>query len=111
MANSYKVSWDGKRVLSAVESAKVSALSSIGDIVVDRAKSKAPVDTGKLQDSIRKDMLRDDYVIISANTDYAQYVEYGTSKQAAQPYMRPAVTENSDVLVSTIRNILASALK
>lgn len=30
---------------------------------------------------------------VSAQTDYAVYVEFGTKKDAAQPYMRPATNQ------------------
>jgi HK97 gp10 family phage protein len=49
-----------------------------------------PVDTGALRASIRVavDGL---HVVITAAKEYAMFVEFGTIKQRAQPYMRPAV--------------------
>lgn len=58
------------------------------DIETD-AKALAPVDTGNLKNSISSD-IRALAADISATTEYAGYVEYGTSKMAPQPYMGPA---------------------
>lgn len=49
-----------------------------------------PIDTGELISSI--DGFTDgESVEVYADADYAQYVEYGTSKMEAQPYFRPAI--------------------
>jgi HK97 gp10 family phage protein len=29
-------------------------------------------------------------LVVGSNVDYAPFVEFGTSRQAAQPYLRPA---------------------
>lgn len=54
------------------------------------AKAEAPVDTNFLRDSfkVREKPLRR---IIRATAEYAAYVEFGTSRQAAQPYFTPAI--------------------
>ena len=45
--------------------------------------------------------------IIGSSCEYAPYVELGTSKMAAQPYLNPALEINKD----NIREIFAAALK
>lgn len=57
------------------------------------AKILAPVDTGALKASIGSD-IRQLEAEISATTDYAVYVEHGTSRMAAQPYMGPSFDRN-----------------
>ena len=62
-------------------------------IVQAQAKALAPKDTGALIQSIGVDKaLGGTSATASVATDkeYAAYQEYGTSKMAAQPYMRPA---------------------
>jgi len=49
-----------------------------------------PVDTGRLRASIRLE-IEGNTIRMSANTDYAEFVEFGTVKMRAQPYMRPAL--------------------
>lgn len=60
------------------------------DTFFDIAYDLCPVDTGELISSI--DGSTDgERVEVYADADYAQYVEYGTSKMEAQPYFRPAI--------------------
>lgn len=60
------------------------------DNFFDIAYDLCPVDTGELISSI--DGFTDgERVEVYADADYAQYVEYGTSKMEAQPYFRPAL--------------------
>lgn len=56
------------------------------------AKDLVPVDTGALRKSITLESKQSQATILSP-LDYAAAVEYGTSRQAAQPYMRPAAEE------------------
>lgn len=66
-------------------------------LLMDTAKSIVPVDTGRLRDSIDYQVTEDAQQItwiISPHTEYAEFVELGTYRQAAQPYMRPAWDEN-----------------
>jgi HK97 gp10 family phage protein len=58
------------------------------------AKKLAPVDTGRLRASITHALGRDSqsiYCDVGTDVEYAPYVEFGTSTQAAQPYLRPAL--------------------
>jgi HK97 gp10 family phage protein len=85
-------------------------------VVLQEAQSLCPVDTGELRDSLRSEAIQDDGSritgAVSANTDYAAYVEFGTGKRGAaspgagsgpysptwpgmpaQPYLRPALDQ------------------
>jgi HK97 gp10 family phage protein len=56
------------------------------------AKTRAPVDTGNLRASIRHKMSGDSLsAMVYTNVYYAPDVEFGTSKQRAQPYLIPAL--------------------
>lgn len=66
------------------------ALEKIGMVGEAYAKEECPVDTGTLRDSISH-VVDDNTAIIGTNVEYAPYVELGTSKMDAQPYLRPAV--------------------
>lgn len=69
------------------------AAAETAEAIRQRAKNLAPVDTGKLRDSIRTDKVGPDQYEVGPGdeVEYAMYVEYGTSRTPAQPYMRPAV--------------------
>lgn len=61
----------------------------VATAIAKKARELVPVDTGDLRNSIhvQNDKLGS---IVIAGTDHAAAVEYGTIKQEAQPYMRPA---------------------
>ena len=66
------------------------------DAFFDIAYDLCPVDTGELISSI--DGFTDgESVEVYADADYAQYVEYGTSKMDEQPYFRPALAAAFEV--------------
>jgi len=85
--------------------AEVGALASVamGKIAHDieaRAKLKAPVDTGNLQNSIQAKQLGANSWRIEAAAEYAAYVEYPTVHTGAQPFMRPAIEEVRAILAA-----------
>lgn len=57
--------------------------------VVEEARRLVPVRTGHLKSTIVR-VKRDSHFYVYALAHYALYVEYGTRKMAAQPYLRPA---------------------
>lgn len=68
-------------------------LEMIGQQCETYAALLCPVDTGRLQGSITHALSIEGEVHVmnvSANTEYAAYVELGTLYMPARPYMRPA---------------------
>ena len=65
--------------------------------VVRKAKQLVPVDTGALRASIRISSTTEaanlglSGATVEVGQPYASFVEYGTSRMAPQPFMRPAV--------------------
>lgn len=55
------------------------------------AKSRAPVDTGFLRNSILASMVSTDHWRVAVGAHYGIYVEYGTRHTRAQPYFIPAI--------------------
>lgn len=68
------------------------AFQACMDTFMDIATSLVPIDTGFLHDSIGVSFLGDG-VAFYAMADYAQYVEFGTSRMDAQEYFTPALEE------------------
>ncbi len=63
-------------------------------IVTRRAKSYAPVDTGRLRSSITSEMGQEGTEIvgrIGTNVHYAPHLEFGTRYMRACPFLRPAL--------------------
>jgi HK97 gp10 family phage protein len=77
-------------------------LDPVGADMVDLARSIVPVDTGALRESIyhRPAGLELEF---GAAMDYASYVEFGTSRMRAQPYMRPSLDAFQQRLLDAIR--------
>ncbi len=77
-------------------------------IVETYAKILVPVDTGTLKSSIMVDEVTPRQAIIGPHTDYAEHVEFGTSRMEAQPYMRPALDEHENEIVQAVSNTVAA---
>jgi len=82
------------------------ALYASGLSLEAHAKRLCPVRTGTLRASLHTVQLRWDLVEVRDGVIYGKWVEYGTSKMAAQPYMRPAIYSSAPER----RAILAEAL-
>lgn len=72
--------------------------AQLGPRIQQNAKRAVPVDTGDLKDSIVVQVETGDRPVLQVGVDsdihavdYGRYVEEGTSRMAAQPYLRPAV--------------------
>ena len=77
-------------------------------IVETHSKILCPVDTGFLRNSITVDEVTPVQAIIAPHTDYAEHVEFGTSRMEAQPYMRPALDEHENEIVQAVRDTVAA---
>lgn len=83
------------QVVDGIDSAIGVALEKIGLSAENYAARKCPVDTGNLRGSITHEVdAGDNAVYIGTNVEYAPYVELGTSRQKAQPFLRPAASEH-----------------
>ena len=71
-------------------------------IVETHAKVYCPVDTGTLRNSIMVDEVTPDRAVIAPHADYAEHVEFGTSRMAAQPYMRPALDQHEGDILAAV---------
>jgi len=73
------------------------------------AKRRCPVDTGALRNSITVDFYGDMSAQIGPHMPYAQYVEFGTRKMRAQPYLFPAYEEEKPRLMEGIEKAIKEA--
>lgn len=83
------------------------ALEVCGQSWENHAKVYAPVDTGRLRNSIEHHPEGDDTMVIQTNVEYAIYQEMGTSRQSGTPFLKPA-GENH---VAEYKNIIEQMLK
>ena len=83
------------------------ALEEIGLAAEGYAKRACPVVTSNLRDSITHVVEgSEDAVYVGTDVEYAPYVEMGTSRMAAQPFLRPAATEHDRAYRSILRRNL-----
>ena len=76
-------------------------VSDVATYVVQQAQSYAPIgETGQLHDNISFQMTGDAEATIICDVPYAEYVEYGTSKMAARPFMTPALEDGQALIDS-----------
>nr|DAL91240.1 MAG TPA: putative tail component [Caudoviricetes sp.] len=108
MAGDVTVKQDNtEQVIDGIDSAIGVALEKIGLLAENYAAKKCPVDTGNLRASITHEVdAGDNAVYIGTNVEYAPYVELGTSRQKAQPFLRPAASEHG----AQYRQVLKKAL-
>lgn len=60
-----------------------------------KAKKYAPVDTGQLRRSIVSDC-NENKGEVNVGVEYGDFVEHGTRKMTAQPYLKPAINEQQE---------------
>lgn len=96
---------DEAKVMSTVACRQ--ALNMWGQAFENHAKDYAPVDTGRLQNSIKHERVDDETEAVQTNVEYAVYQEMGTSRQKGTPFMRPAGMNH----LAEYKKIIESALK
>ena len=96
-------------LLKAFDSKTEKALETIGLVAEGYAKRMCPVDTGNLRNSISHAVDKsDNSAVIGTNVKYGPFVELGTSKQSAQPYLRPAAQDHASEFKYIVETIMKS---
>lgn len=84
---------------------------AIGEFVTAEAKDRSPYDTGLLESSIDYDDSEKNVVRIGTPVEYGKYQEFGTKYFAAQPYLQPAVYQNTEKILKIAAEIGGRKLK
>lgn len=82
------------RALGKIQLDTEADLQRLAIRVQNEGRKLAAVDTGRMRSSIQHVMGRDStgpWADVGTNVVYAPFVEFGTSRSAAQPFMRPAL--------------------
>lgn len=78
------------------------------------AKKRSPVDTGRLRGSIThkfNESMGGIEANIGTNVEYANFVEYGTRKMAARPFLNPAFDAETQGLEDRIERAIRAAFR
>jgi len=101
------------RILNILRVNKLAALHEAGKFGVSKMDEYVPVDTGYLKSRndyrIRGGMI-DRYLELINQSHYSGYVEMGTRRMKARPFMRPALYNHVDALTNIVGRNLAHGL-
>ncbi len=112
-----KVQWKGmaeaigKLSGNGVKEAIGTALKNNAEEIKRNAKSKAPRDTGFMAENINTSYSGDTKAEIKSPATYSGYVEFGTRKMSAQPFMRPALEQQRDKMQKDFRDAIRKGFK
>lgn len=91
----------------------VKAVQKTAADITATAKSKAPVDTGNLKNSIGYNFGMSGgeiYAEIGPTAEYGIYQEFGTSKMAPQPFLTPAFDKHVPAFEKAMNQIIDKGL-
>lgn len=82
-------------------------IETYGLKIASEAAQGAPVDTGALRNSILSESHKEEDLlfIVRDGVEYGAWVEFGTSRQAAQPFMVQAIENNREPLLNEFASI------
>lgn len=105
---SFKLIDNTPQIIQRKNAAVAMALEMIGLQCENYAVLLCPVDTGRLKGSLSHEVRpSEEMVIIGTNVEYAPYVEMGTSRMNAQPYLYPAVYNHTQEYFNMISDCLS----
>lgn len=106
----YLKNWNPRAVEAAVSGKLIERMDEVGQFVTEQAQSRVSVRTGKLRENITYEVdARENHVEVRVGARkpyfWAWFLEMGTRKMRARPWLRPAVWQNR----ATILRILAGS--
>lgn len=109
MSIDIRISDNSKLFAEASQEALKIAAEAIGLEVEKNAKQLAPFDTGRLRNSITHTVVSKPNgaaAVVGSAVEYAPFVELGTRKSKAQPFLRPAVENHADEYRAIAESVL-----
>jgi HK97 gp10 family phage protein len=94
-------------ITAAFDNGMPVALEKCALVAENYAARLCPVDTGRLRGSISHAVTNNE-AYIGTNVEYGPYVELGTTRTRAQPFLRPAVADHIDQYKQIIRDTLSN---
>jgi 4-hydroxy-3-methylbut-2-en-1-yl diphosphate synthase IspG/GcpE len=80
------------QVARAIDEGVRDAIDKVSAKTLANAIRIVPIRSGKLRSSLRREVAKNGKeAFIGSALPYAKHVEQGTSKQAAQPYLKPSL--------------------
>lgn len=96
-----------KKFEQILEDATKKALLEAGSTMKAEAERLVPVDTGNLRSSINFEVdSKTGELTLYAEETYAAAVEFGTSKQKAQPFLQPAFEKGAAEISANLKKTM-----
>lgn len=109
---SVKFTDNSKLVKSQIESNINAALNAIGVKWIDIVSPLVPVDTANLVKSMTYETnVSAKEVVVGTPVEYSEYVELGTRKMKAQPYLRPSIMDHKNEYRDAAAQVLGKRFK
>lgn len=91
--------WNAAKIKHKMLVKSAEGMGRVCQFVAEKARANAPVLTGKMREEITYKLEVQENVVegivgVGKEAFYARFLEMGTSKMAARPFLRPAVFEN-----------------
>lgn len=90
---SLKITWNDNAISEIVSEKGNALMEKVGSIIEQNCKDLCPSKTGKLRADIKTDASDKD-VYIGNTLEYALYVNLGTRKQQANPYLENGMLQS-----------------
>jgi HK97 gp10 family phage protein len=95
-----KITWNADKVKRGISAKAIDGMDRVGQFCAERASANAPVDRGILRSDVTYKVephgeAVETIVGAKRRSFWAWFVELGTRKMAAQPFLRPAVFGNA----------------
>lgn len=103
--DNFELAWNGPQLVAEILNEVSGALEKLSDQALAYMQQIVPVDKGTLRDSCYVRVSTEGTrlrIEIGATAYYAVYVELGTSRHSAQPFIRPTY----DLIVSMLPQLL-----
>ena len=103
-----------QRTAQNVTEVKKKALMAGAEIIRDEIEARAPVDTGELKTSIVISQVQssEKYIDVGPSEDayWAKWQEFGSTKQAAKPFIEPAFLTKRREAQAAMRDVIKEAI-
>lgn len=96
-------------IADGADNAAAIAISDTANFILTLIRVYAPVKTGFLRDSYKRETITPLHIMIGTMVNYSIYQEYGTSRMSARPHVAPAFAQSAEFfkakLAERIRNL------
>jgi HK97 gp10 family phage protein len=99
-------------LMASLDEKTLDGIEEVAERVAEGAKERVPVDSGGLRDAIHVERTDDAIRVIAGDTDhfYGHFVEFGTTRRAARPFLTPAFEAERDELGDVIGEQIEGSL-